>query len=73
LALVDPVQARAGGLRWGELCRAQSRDFQVEVLTVHQTKTGKVRRVPLTPALQREVKNRVGIATFLRWAFTFKG
>jgi integrase len=27
---------------------------------VHQTKTGKVRRVPLTPALQRDLKNRVG-------------
>jgi len=48
------------GLRWGELCRAQSRDIQGEVLVVHQTKTGKVRRVPLTPALQRELKNRVG-------------
>lgn len=48
------------GLRWGELCRVQSTDIQGEVMIVHQTKTGKVRRVPLPPALLREVRSRVG-------------
>ncbi len=48
------------GLRWGEIARAQSTDIQNGVLIVHQTKTGKVRRVPLPPDLQAELRNRVG-------------
>jgi integrase len=48
------------GLRWGEMTRAQSTDIQNGVLVVHQTKTGKVRRVPLPPNLKAELRHRVG-------------
>jgi integrase/recombinase XerC/integrase/recombinase XerD len=48
------------GLRWGELVRAMTSDISEGVLIVHQTKSGKVRRVPLPPQLQRELRNRVG-------------
>ncbi|OFV84298.1 MAG: hypothetical protein A2W26_02975 [Acidobacteria bacterium RBG_16_64_8] len=48
------------GLRWGELTRLQSTDVKDGVLTVHQTKSGKVRRVPLSPALRPELRNRIG-------------
>ena len=48
------------GLRWGELIRAQSSDVQNGALVVHQTKSGKVRRVPLAPELLAEVRVRVG-------------
>jgi integrase len=48
------------GLRWGELARAQSTDAEHGLLVVHQTKTGRVRRVPLHPALQAELRRRVG-------------
>lgn len=58
------------GLRWGELCRVQAADAkrlrvpgEVEdqwVLEVEHTKSRKVRRVPLSPELVREVRTRVG-------------
>ena len=57
------------GLRWGELVRASSSDLEVSkgdqgeqqgVLVVHQTKSGKVRRVPLGRALWSELRVRVG-------------
>jgi integrase len=48
------------GLRWGELCRAQASDLEREFLLVHQTKSAKVRRVPLTGELLAEVRRRVG-------------
>lgn len=48
------------GLRWGELVRATTGDVSNGSLVVHQTKSGKVRRVPLPPSLQSELKNRVG-------------
>ena len=48
------------GLRWGELTRAQSGDVQNGLLVVHQTKTGKLRRVPLPPDLRAELRTRVG-------------
>jgi integrase len=48
------------GLRWGELCRAQACDVERGFLLVHQTKSGKVRRVPLTGELFQEVRTRVG-------------
>ena len=48
------------GLRWSELCRAQASQIENGVLVVSQTKTGKVRRVPLSPELQRECSLRVG-------------
>jgi integrase len=69
------------GLRWGELVRAKSGDVEVSrtaegreqgVLVVHLTKSGKVRRVPLSQALWAELRMRVG--KFLpiedSWGFT---
>ena len=60
------------GLRWGELSRAQSSDIQAGVLVVHQTKSGKIRRIPLTKALQLELRNRVGLLLPIHdsWGFT---
>jgi len=48
------------GLRWSELCRAQASHIENGVLVVSQTKTGKVRRIPLSPELKRECSTRVG-------------
>jgi integrase len=44
------------GLRWGEAVRAQASDIQHGMLLVHQTKSGKVRRVPIP----EEFRGRVG-------------
>jgi integrase len=48
------------GLRWGELTRAQASDIEGEMLVVSQTKSGRVRRVPVAPGLLREIRGRVG-------------
>jgi integrase len=58
------------GLRWGELCRAQASDVkrfrapgsaeEQWFLEVSQTKSKRVRRVPIAPDLLREVRGRVG-------------
>ncbi len=48
------------GLRWGELCRAQASDVEGGFLLVHRTKSGKMRRVPLSPELLAEVRQHVG-------------
>lgn len=48
------------GLRWGELTRISSTDIQDGVLVVHQTKSTKLRRVPLPPDLLVELKTHVG-------------
>ena len=58
------------GLRWGELCRAQASDVkrlrvagsvdEQWYLEVSQTKSKRIRRVPLSPALVREVRMKVG-------------
>ena len=48
------------GLRWGELTRAQSTDIERGFLVVHQTKSGRVRRVPLSPQFQAELRTRIG-------------
>jgi integrase len=48
------------GMRWGELTRVMSSDIRDGVLTVHQTKSGKVRRIPLPPELREEIRTRVG-------------
>lgn len=65
IALPDPYGyiCRFGlgtGMRWGEMIRAQSSDISSAVLTVHQTKSGKVRRLPLPQELAAELRNRVG-------------
>ena len=44
------------GLRWGELVRAQSTDIQDGSLVVHQTKSGRIRRVPLSPELLNDFR-----------------
>lgn len=48
------------GLRWGELCRSQAAHVEGDMLVVSQTKSGRVRRVPLAQELLREVRGRVG-------------
>lgn len=48
------------GLRWGELVRAQRTDIERGFLVVSRTKSGKVRRVPLDPQLEAEIRGRVG-------------
>lgn len=48
------------GLRWGELTRSQASHVEGGWLVVSQTKSGRVRRVPLAPELLREVRSRVG-------------
>ena len=48
------------GLRWSEACRAQAADIQNGCLVVHQTKSRKVRRVPLSSELLAELGGRVG-------------
>jgi integrase len=48
------------GLRWGEATRAQASDVQGGVLLVHRTKSGRMRRVPVLPALAEELRLRVG-------------
>ncbi len=50
----------ATGLRWGELVRAQVSDLGGTSLVIGQTKSGKVRRVPLSPEILDELQGRVG-------------
>jgi integrase len=52
--------ALATGLRWGELTRARSADIQEGVLVVAQTKSGKVRRVPIPKWFEPELRRRIG-------------
>ncbi len=48
------------GLRWGELTRAQASDVERGFLVVHQTKSAKIRRVPLPGNVLAEVRTHVG-------------
>ncbi|MGH7742642.1 MAG: tyrosine-type recombinase/integrase, partial [Candidatus Eiseniibacteriota bacterium] len=59
------------GLRWGELVRASTHDVQGLTLVVHQTKSGKVRRVPLPEDVRREMDARVGKLTSVKHADSF--
>ncbi len=52
--------ALATGMRWGELSRAQAAHFNGEWLILEQTKSGKVRRIPLPKDIAAEVRCRVG-------------
>lgn len=45
---------------WGELTRAQPTDLQGSKLVIRQSKSGKVRRVPLPPDVLAECSRRVG-------------
>ncbi len=44
------------GLRWAEACRATRDDVRGALLEVAHTKSGRVRRVPLGPALRAEIE-----------------
>ena len=44
------------GLRWGELTRAQAGHVEQGMLVVSQTKSGRLRRVPLSPDLLAEIR-----------------
>ncbi|MCC6651042.1 MAG: tyrosine-type recombinase/integrase [Candidatus Eisenbacteria bacterium] len=48
------------GLRWGEACRARAEHVRGEWLEVAQTKSGRMRRVPLRMELLMEVRARSG-------------
>ncbi len=48
------------GLRWGEFVRTQVGDIQGSTLVVSQTKSKRVRRVPLPASLLSEIRTRVG-------------
>ena len=61
----------ASGLRWGELVRAQVSDVAGDILVVSQTKSGKVRRVPLSSSLVGELRLRVGRISPLKVADGF--
>lgn len=62
------------GLRWGEASRAQAHHVDREHLVVARTKTGRVRRVPLSPALLAEVRGRVGLLFHIggSWGFNLR-
>ena len=48
------------GLRWSEACRVRREDLRGDQLEISHTKSGRVRRVPLSPALLLEVRARTG-------------
>ena len=65
VALPDPYGfairfGLATGLRWGEMTRARADQVEKGMLVVSGTKSRKVRRVPLPPEFQRELRLRVG-------------
>ena len=45
----------ATGLRWAEACRATQADVRGALLEVGNTKSGRLRRVPLSPALREAI------------------
>lgn len=59
------------GLRWGEMSRARAADLQNGVLTVSMTKSGRMRRVPVSEALGRDIRGRVGLLIGSRDASVF--
>jgi integrase len=52
--------ALASGLRWGELRRSRAEHAKGRLLMVEQTKSGRVRRVPLGDSILEELKGRRG-------------
>jgi integrase len=48
------------GLRWAEMCRAQRGHLEGDVLVVANTKSSKLRRVPITGELLGEVRRKIG-------------
>lgn len=47
-------------MRWGEVVRAQAQDVQGGKLVIRRSKSGKVRRVPLSQEVLAECRGRVG-------------
>lgn len=56
------------GLRWGEAQRADCSHVAMGQLVVSITKTKRMRRVPLSPALLSELRGRVGRIVHVRYA-----
>jgi integrase len=50
----------ASGLRWSEMCSVLVSDFRNGVLTVSETKNGKLRRIPIPCEFLKELRGRVG-------------
>lgn len=48
------------GMRWGELCRAQAHHVEGGMIVVSKTKSSRLRRVPLSDALLRDLRQRIG-------------
>jgi integrase len=48
------------GVRWGELARARAQDIEGGKLVIGRSKSGKVRRVPLSPDVLADCAGRVG-------------
>lgn len=48
------------GLRWAELCHAKASDVVDGMLVVSNTKSTRLRRVPLDDQLLREIRGRIG-------------
>ncbi len=48
------------GLRWGELVRANASDVERGMLVVSQTKSRRVRRIPLAADLHAELRSHIG-------------
>jgi integrase len=74
LAVRDPHRfviqlALTTGLRWGELTRVRAEDWSDGMLTIHQTKSGRVRRVPCP---REFVRGRVGRLCPFSSASSFK-
>ena len=59
------------GLRWGEIVRAKTSDVQDGMLVVSQTKSCRVRRVPMPPDLLAELRDKVGLLCPFRSSGTF--
>jgi integrase len=52
--------ALATGCRWSELCALQAKDLRDGVLVIRQQKTGTVKRIPIEPSFETEIRSRVG-------------
>lgn len=50
------------GMRWSEICRCHAEDLEDGMLTVHRTKSGRIRRIPLDhdPKVRAEIESRSG-------------
>jgi integrase len=55
------------GLRWSELTRAQRSDVERGMLVVSQTKSTKIRRVPIPADLLGEIRGRIGRLAAYSW------